>query len=232
MQRLLSLIRRADTDFGLIRDGERVAVGVSGGKDSLTLLCALARYRAFATHPFTLTAVTIDMGLKPFDLSGIAALCASLEVPYIVERTHIGDMVRNSPHPCSLCARLRKGTLTRVLNENGITALALGHHRDDAIETFMLSLLKEGRVHTFEPRALLSRSGIMQIRPMIYAEEVEIAKLSKRLDLPVVPSPCPVDGETARADIRRQIESMEAHYPDVRDKLMSAVRGLWSAPGS
>ena len=154
MKRILGDLRRADQDFGLIQSGDRVAVGVSGGKDSLVLLEALALYRKFSPHPFELGAITVSMGLEPFDLSGVAALCEELDVPYHVEKTQIGRIVfeeRKEPNPCALCAKMRRGALAAACGRLGYGKLALGHHRDDALETLVMSVLFEGRIHTSIP---------------------------------------------------------------------------------
>ncbi len=238
MKTTLGCIRRADADFKMIQTGDHVAVGVSGGKDSLVLLYAMALYRKFCKAPFTLTAVTLSLGLEPFDLSGIRALCEKLEVPYVVKQTEIAKVVfedRQEKNPCSLCAKMRRGALTDLCNELGCNKLALGHHRDDAEETLLMSLLYEARLHTFAPTTYLSRSNITQIRPMVYVPESHIVKLTRKLDLPVVESPCPANGRTKREDIRELIDMIEEKYPDVREYMLSALRneeqyGLWYKP--
>ena len=171
MKEVLGCLRRADEDFRMIAPGDHVAVGVSGGKDSLLLLYALALYRRFSKNPYTLTAVTLTMGLQPFDLGGVRALCETLDVPYIVRETQIGKVIfeeRKEKNPCSLCAKMRRGALVDLCLEVGANKLALGHHRDDAIETLFLSMLYEGRIHTFHPVTHLTRKGITQIRPLVY----------------------------------------------------------------
>lgn len=238
MKTTLGCIRRADADFHMIEPGDRVAVGVSGGKDSLVLLYALALYRKFSKNPFTLIAVTLSLGLEPFDLSGIQALCERLEVPYVIKKTEIAKVVfedRQEKNPCSLCAKMRRGALTDLCNELGCKKLALGHHADDAVETLFMSLLYEGRLHTFHPTTYLSRSGITQIRPLVYVDEDHIARLAKRLELPVVESPCPANGRTKREDIRDLIDLICERYPEGRAYMLSALRneeqyGLWNRP--
>lgn len=238
MKTTLGCIRRADADFRMIEPGDHVAVGVSGGKDSLVLLYALALYRKFCSVPFTLTAVTLHLGLHPFDLSGVTALCEKLQVPYVVKETEIAHVVfeqRQEKNPCSLCAKMRRGALTDLCNALGCNKLALGHHRDDAEETLLMSLLYEARLHTFHPTTYLSRSGITQIRPLVYLPEKHIEKLTKKLALPVVSSPCPANGRTKREDVRELIDMIETRYPDVREYMLSALRneeqyGLWSKP--
>ena len=177
MKEVLGCLRRADEDFRMIAPGDHVAVGVSGGKDSLLLLYALALYRRFSKNPYTLTAVTLTMGLQPFDLGGVRALCETLDVPYIVRETEIGKVIfeeRKEKNPCSLCAKMRRGALVDLCLEVGANKLALGHHRDDAIETLFLSMLYEGRIHTFHPVTHLTRKGITQIRPLVYLPEKHV----------------------------------------------------------
>ena len=237
MKEILGCIRRADQDFGMIEDGDRVAVGVSGSKDSLLLLYALSLYRRFSPHPFTLQAVTLTMGLEPFDLSGVQALCDRLEVPYVVRETQIGRIVfeeRREKNPCALCAKMRRGALNDLCRELGVTKLALGHHRDDALETLLMSLLYEGRLHTFQPVTRFDRTPVVQIRPLIYAPEKVIVHYARRLDLPVVASPCPANGRTKREDMKDLLDLICRRVPNARELMLSALRnteqyGLWPA---
>ncbi|MDD7412499.1 MAG: tRNA 2-thiocytidine biosynthesis TtcA family protein [bacterium] len=237
MKEILGCIRRADQDFGMIEDGDRVAVGVSGGKDSLLLLYALSLYRRFSPHPFTLQAVTLTMGLEPFDLSGVQALCDRLEVPYVVRETQIGRIVfeeRREKNPCALCAKMRRGALNDLCRELGVTKLALGHHRDDALETLLMSLLYEGRLHTFQPVTRFDRTPVVQIRPLIYAPEKVIVHYARCLDLPVVASPCPANGRTKREDMKDLLDLICRRVPNARELMLSALRnteqyGLWPA---
>lgn len=237
MKEILGCIRRADQDFGMIEDGDRVAVGVSGGKDSLLLLYALSLYRRFSPHPFTLQAVTLTMGLEPFNLSGVQALCDRLEVPYVVRETQIGRIVfeeRREKNPCALCAKMRRGALNDLCRELGVTKLALGHHRDDALETLLMSLLYEGRLHTFQPVTRFDRTPVMQIRPLIYAPEKVIVHYARRLDLPVVASPCPANGRTKREDMKDLLDLICRRVPNARELMLSALRNteqydLWPA---
>ncbi len=235
MKEILGCIRRADQDFGMIKAGDKVAVGVSGGKDSLLLLYAMALYRKFCPEPFELEALTLTMGMEPFDVSGIRELCDRLEVPYIVRETEIGKVIfeeRKEKNPCSLCAKMRRGALNELCVERGVNKLALGHHRDDAEETLLLSLFYEGRFHTFQPVTYLSRTGITQIRPMLYISEKNIIHQARVLNLPVVKSPCPADGYTKRQDMKELLDYICRKIPNARDQMLSALRnkeqyGLW-----
>ena len=235
MKTVLGCLRRADQDFDMIREGDHIAVGVSGGKDSLLLLHALKLYQRFSKTRFTLEALTLTMGLEPFDVSGIAALCASLEIPYTVQKTDIGTVIfeiRKEPNPCALCAKMRRGALISLAAARGANKLALGHHRDDAIETLLLSLFFEGRIHTFHPATYLSRSGLTTIRPLIYLSEKHILHMRRVLDLPVVQSPCPMNGHTKRQEIKDLLSTLTRQYPNLRELMLSALQnhaqyGLW-----
>ena len=235
MKEILGCIRRADQDFGMIKAGDKVAVGVSGGKDSLLLLYAMALYRKFCPEPFELEALTLTMGMEPFDVSGIRELCEKLEVPYIVRETEIGKVIfeeRKEKNPCSLCSKMRRGALNELCVERGVNKLALGHHRDDAEETLLMSLFYEGRFHTFQPVTYLSRTGITQIRPMLYISEKNIIHQARVLNLPVVKSPCPADGYTKRQDMKELLDYICRRIPNAREQMLSALRnkeqyGLW-----
>ena len=236
MKELLGCIRKADKDFNLIQAGDRVCVGVSGGKDSLVLLYAMALYRKFCPNKYELSAVTLHLGREPFDLAPIQALCDSLEVPYVIKKTDIYQVIfeeRKEQNPCSLCAKMRRGALTDFCRETGANKLALGHHRDDALETLFMSMLYEGRIHTFHPKTFLNRSGITQIRPMVYVPEKHIIHMAKTLNLPVVTSPCPANGYTKREDIKELLDYICRLYPNARELLLSALQneaqyGLWN----
>lgn len=227
MKKTLGCIRKADADFSLIGDGDRIAVGVSGGKDSLLLLYALSLYRKFSHKSFTLTAVTVTTGLEPFDLSGISALCKELEVPYIIKETRIGEIIfdyRREKNPCALCAKMRRAVLAKACLESGCNKLALGHHREDVLETLLMSLFYEGRFHTFHPKTLMSRTGITVIRPLVYLPEFHVKHMLKTLSLPVVSSPCPVNGETKREEMKELLRKLRTVYPDASERLMHALR--------
>lgn len=185
MKSVLGFIRKADTDFGLIQSGDRIAVGVSGGKDSLLLLYALSIYRKFENKDFSLQAVTLNMGLEPFDVSPIRAWCSEIDVPYTVIDTQIAPIVfsvRKESNPCSLCAKMRRGALNDAALSLGCNKVALGHHREDAIETLMMSMIFEGRLHTFHPNTFLSGTNLTVIRPMVYIPEKHIIHVCKTLN--------------------------------------------------
>ena len=227
MKKTLGCIRKADTDFGMIENGDRIAVGVSGGKDSLLLLHALALYRKFSHKHFNLTAFTVSLGLEPFDVSAIRELCRTLEIPYIVRDTRIGEIIfeyRKEKNPCALCAKMRRAVLAKLCQEYGCNKLALGHHREDVIETLLMSLFYEGRFHTFHPKTLMSRTGITVIRPLVYLPESHVKHMLKVLNLPLVASPCPVNGETKRQEMKELLNRLHRIYPDAKERFLHALQ--------
>ena len=231
-KKFAGLVRRCAEDYNMIEDGETIAVGVSGGKDSLVILCALAELRNYHPKRFDIHALTIDSGFPGGDFSPIADLCAGLQVPYTVWETDISNVVftqRQEKNPCSLCSKMRRGSIASALAELGIKKIALGHHYDDAIETFMLSLLYEGRLHCFSPVTNMSRSGVCQIRPMLYVREDAIITLAKELNLPILHNPCPQNGLSKRHEIKMLIKTMSADYPDIKSKLFGSVQKMWIA---
>ena len=222
-------VRRAVDDYHMIDAHDAIAVGVSGGKDSLLLLLALAHLRSFYPLPFTLEAITVELGFEGMDFSPVAALCGELEIPYTRVKTDIKEIVfdvRQEENPCSLCAKMRRGALNDAIRERGISKLALGHHFDDAVETFMLSLLFEGRLSCFRPVTFLDRSGVTQIRPLIYAGEKKIASLAEALALPVVENPCLMDKTSKRHEVKQMLAAMSAEYPDMKSKIFGAMQRL------
>lgn len=211
----------------MIAAGETVAVGVSGGKDSLVTLAALARLREFYPKPFSLLAITIDGGVPGFDLSPVADFCKRLGVEYVRYEVPIYDVVfreRRESNPCSLCAKLRRGALNTAITERGIRKLALGHHFDDAVETMLMNLLFEGRLGSFQPVTYLSRMDVTQVRPLLYVHESKIRAAAERLSLPVVQNPCPADGYTRRQEVKELLASLEEKYPDLRTKIFGAMQ--------
>jgi tRNA(Ile)-lysidine synthase TilS/MesJ len=229
MQRLLSLVRRCVEDYDMIRPGDRIAVGVSGGKDSLTTLLALARLRSFYPVPFTVEAVTLETGLPGMDFGGVARLCDELSVPYTRIKTEIARIIfeeRREKNPCSMCAKMRRGALGAALGEMGIGKVALGHHFDDAVETFYLSLLFEGRLSCFQPVTWLDRSGITQIRPLLYVSESTVRGIARRYGLPVGENPGPANGYTQRQEGRERLRELEGRYPGLRERTFGAMQRL------
>ena len=212
----------------MIAPGDRIAVGVSGGKDSIALLVFLAELRKYHPNGFSLEAVTIDMGLG-MDYSEIEKLCRDMDIPFTLVKTEIGPVIfdyRKEKNPCSMCAKMRRGALNQALLERGINKLALGHHYDDAVETFMMSLLYEGRISCFQPVTNLDRTGIIQIRPMLYIREQTIDHFVQRQNLPVIENRCPVDKQTKREEIKKLIYELSATYPDLKDKVFGAMQRL------
>lgn len=226
MQKILSLVRRAVDDFGMINTGDSVAVGVSGGKDSLLTLWALAELRRFYPNSFQVEAITLDMG-NGLDFSAVKTFCETLDVPYTIIPTQIYEVVfeiRKETHPCSLCAKMRRGALHEAAIQRGCHKVALGHHLDDAVETFMLSLFYEGRVSCFSPVTYLDRKDITLLRPLLYVEEWQVRKAANKLDLPVVANPCPANGNTKRQEVKELLKTLEASYPDLRSKIFGAMK--------
>lgn len=226
-RRLLSYMRRAVDDYGMIQPGDRIAVGISGGKDSLALLAGLAAMRRFYKNPYEVVALTIDMGFENADYSGIEAFCRDLDVPYHVKKTDIGPIIfdiRKEKSPCALCAKMRRGVLHSTAKELGCNKVALGHHRDDAIETFMLNLFHEGRVGCFEPISYLSRRDITVIRPLVYMPEKDVSYFANREKLPVYKAPCPADGHTQREEMKQMLAEWERKYDGVNFRIFGAIQ--------
>ncbi|SCJ77373.1 tRNA 2-thiocytidine biosynthesis protein TtcA [Anaerotruncus sp. 2789STDY5834896] len=229
MQRILGLSRKAIQMYDMIADGDRIAVGVSGGKDSLILLQSLALLRRFIGIDYELVAISIDMGHENVrtDFSAIGKMCDALEVPYVVKPTEIGPIVfdmRQEKNPCSLCARMRRGSLHDAAKANGCNKLALGHHKDDAVETFFMNLFSEGRLGCFQPVTYLSRKDMTVIRPLVLASEGEISAAARRLGLPIVKSKCPVDGHTNREKTKQYVRDMEHRDHGFRDRIFGAMQ--------
>ena len=226
MQKLMGLVRRCVEDYQMISPGERVAVGVSGGKDSLVLLQLLAGLRQYSD--FELEAITIDMGLG-MNYSGVQTFCDSLQVPYTVVNTQIAPIIfehRKEKNPCSMCAKMRRGALNQAILERGIHKIALGHHYDDAVETFLMSLIYEGRISCFQPVTDLDRTGVIQIRPMLYIHEKTVDNFAVRMGLPVVENRCPVDKTTKREEIKRLVFDLSNTYPDLKERIFGAMQRL------
>lgn len=224
IQRLTGLLRRCVEDYHMIEPGDRVGVGVSGGKDSLVLLVLLAELKKYV--PFHLEAITIDMGLG-MDYSGIEAMCRELDVPYTIVKTEIGPIIfdyRKEKNPCSMCAKMRRGALNQALLDRNLTKLALGHHYDDAVETFLMSLLYEGRISCFQPVTKLDRTGITQIRPMLYIHEKTVDNFARSAHLPVLQNRCPADKHTKREEIKELVYTLSQTYPDLKERVFGAMQ--------
>lgn len=227
LQRVLSEVRKAVDDYHMIAEGDKIAVGISGGKDSLTLLYALSSLRRFYPHPFDLVAVTVDLGFDNLDLSEIQKLCEKLEVPYTVVKTQIGQIVfeqRQENNPCALCAKMRKGALNEAMKQLGCNKIAYAHHMDDVVETMMLSLLYEGRFHTFSPVTYLDDTGLTVIRPLIYMKEADVIGFVRKYEVPVVKSPCPADGHTKREYVKQLLKQLNTENPGVKQRMFTAIQ--------
>lgn len=235
MKTVLGCIRRIDQDFDMIMAGDRIAVGVSGGKDSLLLLKALSLYRLFSGKAFTLEAMMLTMGFTPFDTSGVETFCKEIDVPLTIKHTDIGTIVfaiRKEKNPCALCAKMRRGALNKLAIEHGMNKLALGHHRDDVLETLLMSLFYEGRLHTFHPVTYLSRMDLTVIRPLAYLPEKHIIHMAKTLSLPVIHNPCPANGHTARQEAKDLLATLTLKHKNCKTLMLSALQntkqyGLW-----
>ena len=227
IQRILSFTRRAVDDYRMIEAGDRIAVGISGGKDSLTLLTALAELRRFYPIPYTLCGITVDMGFAGADHSAIAAYCEKLGVEYRVVPSDIAEIIfniRKEKNPCSLCANMRRGALHAAAKEMGCNRVALGHHFDDVVDTFMLNLFFEGRIGCFQPVTDLSRVGIRVIRPLIYMPERHVKDFARKVELPVIASPCPADKNTQREEMHQLINELDRKNKGLRYRIYGAIQ--------
>ncbi len=229
MDKLIGKVRAAVEKYRMIEAGDKIAVGVSGGKDSLFLLCALAALSRYYPKPFSLIALSADpcFGGREMDLAPVSQLCESLGIPYIIEKTNLGRVIfedRKEPNPCSLCARMRRGILHNLCLREGAGKLALGHHQDDAVQTLLMNLFYGGKLGCFSPKTYLSRKNITLLRPLVFCQEREIRNACSRMSLPVVKSGCPADGLTARKDTEQLLESLSRQFPDLRAKLLGAMQ--------
>ncbi len=227
MKKILGCIRRADEDFGMIQNGDRIAVGVSGGKDSIALLYAMRLYQYFSKTKFDIVGITLDMGLFHPDTTQLQEFCNKNDIEYHVENTSIGNIVfevRKESNPCALCSNLKRGALHNAALELGCNKVALGHHFDDVLETLMMSLLFEGRFNTFSPVTYMDRKQLYVIRPMVYAYEMEIIGAVRRHELPVFKSGCPADGVTKREEMKNAVREIVKVYPDFKERVMTALK--------
>ena len=226
LQQLLSYTRRAVDDYALIDSGDKIAVGLSGGKDSLALLYALHGLKRFYPNKFELHGISVDLGYEGFDLSPIADICKELEVPYTIVKTDIGKIIfedRKEASPCSLCAKMRKGALNEKAKELGCNKVAYAHHMDDIVETMMLSLIFEGRFYSFSPKTYLDRMDLTVIRPMMYVCEADVIGFKNKYQLPIVKNPCKVDGFTKRQYAKELLQQLNRNHPGAKDRMFRAI---------
>ena len=226
LQKLLSLTRKAVDEFGLIEDGDKIAVGVSGGKDSLTMLYALHGLMRFYPHPFTIEVITVDLGHPGFDSEKIRALCEQLSVPFTLVKTEIAQIIfeeRKESNPCSLCAKMRKGALNEMAKKLGCNKVAYAHHKDDVVETMLLSLIYEGRFHTFSPNTYLDRMDLTVIRPLLFVDEADVIGFKNKYGIEIEKSPCPVDGYTKRQYAKELLQSLNQENPGVKERMFTAI---------
>ena len=226
LQQLYSYTRRAIDTWQMIDDGDRIAIGVSGGKDSLTMLYALEGLQRFYPKHFELEAITVDLGLGNFNMDPVKCLCDELDIHYTIVPTEIGPIIFDhlrEKNPCSLCAKMRKGALNNKALELGCNKIAYGHHRDDLVETMLMSLIYEGHFYAFPPVTRLERTGLTVIRPLLYMTEPDIIGFSRKQNLPVAKSPCPADGYTKRQYVKDLLRKLNQENPGVKDRMFSAI---------
>ncbi|WP_317856190.1 tRNA 2-thiocytidine biosynthesis TtcA family protein [Chakrabartyella piscis] len=227
LQKLLSYVRRAVDDYDMIQEGDKIAIGVSGGKDSLCLLLALKNLQRFYPKKFELEAITVSLGLPGASFDGIAALCAEIGVSYHVVNTEIGNIIfyeRKEKNPCSLCAKMRKGALNDKAKELGCNKIALGHNKDDVVETFFMSLFYEGRINCFAPVSYLDRMDLYSIRPLMYVPEWEAKSFIVKSGIDIVKNPCLVDGNTKRQETKDLLEILGKDYDNLQEKVFGAIK--------
>lgn len=226
LQQLMSQTRRAIDDYGMIHTGDKIAIGISGRKDSLTLLYALHGLQRFYPEKFDLEAITVDLGNPDFDLSHIRHLCETMQIPHTVVKTEIAQIVfkeRKEKNPCSLCAKMRKGALNDAVKKLGCNKIAYAHHKDDIVETMMMSLIYEGHFYSFPPITHLDRTNLTVIRPLMYVSEADVKGFCRKYQLPVVKSPCPADGYTKRQYVKDLLRKLNLENPGVKERMFSAI---------
>lgn len=227
LQQVLSYTRRAIDDYHMIEEGDKIAIGISGGKDSLTLLYALDGLKRFYPKKFDIHAVTVDLGFQNLNLDKIKALCEELEVEYTIVTTEIAKIIfddRKESNPCSLCAKMRKGALNDAIKEAGCNKVAYAHHKDDVVETMLMSLIFEGRFHTFSPVTYLDRMDLTVIRPLMYMNEADVIGFINKYEVPVVKSPCPADGNTKREYVKQLLRQLNIENPGVKERMFTAIQ--------
>ena len=226
LQQLLSHTRKAVDEYQMIQEGDHIAVGISGGKDSLTLLYALHGLKRFYPNHFELSAITVDLGYEQCDFTPIKELCREMEIPYHIVKTDIAQILfeeRKEKNPCSLCAKMRKGALNQAVMEIGCNKIAYAHHKDDIIETMILSLFFEGRFYSFSPKTYLDRMDLTVIRPIMFVDEADVIGFKNRYNLPVVKSACPVDGYTKRQYAKDLLADLNRQYPGIKQRMFTAI---------
>lgn len=227
LQQVLSYVRKAVDDYHMIQNGDKIAVGISGGKDSLTLLYALNNLKRFYPEHFEIHAVTVDLGFDNLKLDEIQELCRSLDVEYTIVKTDIAQIIfeeRKEENPCSLCAKMRKGALNQAIKNAGCNKVAYAHHKDDVVETMLMSLIFEGRFHTFAPVTYLDRMDLTVIRPLMYMNEADVIGFVNKYNVPVVKSPCPADGHTKREYVKNLLRQLNLENPGVKERMFTAIR--------
>lgn len=227
LQQVLSYVRKAADDYSMIKEGDSIAVGISGGKDSLTLLYALHGLQRFYPARFELCAITVDLGFQNLNLEEIKALTGSLGIEYHIVQTDIAQIIfedRKETNPCSLCAKMRKGALNDAIKNFGCNKVAYAHHKDDVVETMLMSLIFEGRFHTFSPVTYLDRTGLTVIRPLLYMNEADVIGFVNKNRIPVVKSPCPADGNTKREYVKGLLKQLNQENPGVKERMFTAIR--------
>ena len=226
LQQLLSHTRKAVDEYQMIQEGDHIAVGISGGKDSLTLLYALHGLKRFYPNHFELSAITVDLGYEQCDFTPIKELCREMEIPYHIVKTDIAQILfeeRKEKNPCSLCAKMRKGALNQAVKEIGCNKIAYAHHKDYIIETMILSLFFEGRFYSFSPKTYLDRMDLTVIRPIMFVDEADVIGFKNKYNLPVVKSACPVDGYTKRQYAKDLLADLNRQYPGIKQRMFTAI---------
>ena len=227
LQQVMSYVRRAIDDYHMIEEGDKIAIGISGGKDSLTLLYALQGLQRFYPKQFKIHAVTVDLGFNNLNLDKTKELCEALQVEYTIVKTEIAKIIfedRKESNPCSLCAKMRKGALNDAIKATGCNKVAYAHHKDDVVETMLMSLIFEGRFHTFSPVTYLDRMDLTVIRPLMYMNEADVIGFVNKYEVPVVKSPCPADGNTKREYIKQLLRQLNLENPGVKERMFTAIQ--------
>lgn len=227
MQKILGYMRKAIDNYNMIEDGDKIAVALSGGKDSVTMLMGLKNLQRFYPKKFDIIAITINPGFEEFDTNLLKNICKNIDVPLIIENGHMKEIVfdiRQEKNPCSLCANIRRGMLNSIATREGCTKIAVGHNEDDVLETFIMNLFYAGSINTFAPMSYMDRSKMTLIRPLIYAPEKYIRNFVKRNNITVMPKACPMDGVSKREDIKNLLKNLQKDIPNIRANLYGAIK--------